>query len=141
MNSRKDGKLEYLRPGGVVPIGLYSVASCVKAGSDLLYIAGQLSVDSDGNSVGEGDFAAQFRQVFNNLKTTLEGCGSSLDRVSKFTSYVREPEHIKAYYEVRAEVFPELFETEEYPPNTLLVVSRMVRAEFLLEVEAVAVKT
>ena len=141
MDPRKDGKLEYLRPGGVVSIGLYSVASCVKAGSDLLYIAGQLSVDADGNSVGDGDFEAQFRQVFANMKSVLEGCSSSLDRVSKFTSYVRDPEHIKAFYEVRAEVFPELFETDEYPPNTLLVVSRMVRPEFLLEVEAVAVKT
>ncbi len=64
-----------------------------------------------------------------------------MDQIAKFSSFVRDPDHIKAFYEVRARVFPEMFSSTDYPPNTLLVVQRMVRPEFLLEVEATAVRS
>jgi enamine deaminase RidA (YjgF/YER057c/UK114 family) len=38
----------------------------------------------------------------------------------------------------RAELFPKLFPAGAYPPNTLLVIERLVRPEFLIEVEAIA---
>lgn len=63
--------IEYLNPPGTCPAqGLYSHVTRVAAG-DLLFIAGQLSVGSDGGVVGKGDFAAQFGQVFRNLGDVL----------------------------------------------------------------------
>jgi hypothetical protein len=38
---------------------------------------------------------------------------------------------------LRRELFPKLFGSENYPPNTLLIVSRLVKPEFMVEVEAV----
>jgi enamine deaminase RidA (YjgF/YER057c/UK114 family) len=46
-----------LRPDGMpAPLGLYSHASQVTTGSDLIFVAGQLAVGSDGEVVGVGDF-------------------------------------------------------------------------------------
>ena len=41
-------------------------------------------------------------------------------------------------YEVREELFPDLYPSGKYPPNTLLVIDRLVKPEFLLEIEAIA---
>jgi enamine deaminase RidA (YjgF/YER057c/UK114 family) len=104
-----------------------------------LYIAGQLAVGTGQKSVGEDDFEGQFRQVFANFGAVLEAADMTFDSVVKFTTYVTDPAHISEFYRVRAQVFPELFTGTEYPPNTLLVVQRLVRPEFLLEVEGIAV--
>ena len=130
-------EVEYLTIADAAPIGLYSVAT--RAAADkLVFVAGQLSVDGNGASVGQGDFETQMRQVFHNMKAVLEGAGASMDSVAKFTTYVTKPEHLSAFYAERAKLFPKLFSTTHYPPNTLLVVSRLVRPEFLIEVEGTA---
>jgi enamine deaminase RidA (YjgF/YER057c/UK114 family) len=132
---------ELLSPARLgAPIGLYSHASIARAGtSDLLFVAGQLAVDEAGASVGPGDFATQFAQAFENLGAVLDAAGVGFDDVVKFTSYVTTREHIASFYAERAELFPSLFSKPNYPPNTLLIVAGLVRPEFLLEVEAVAV--
>ena len=38
---------------------------------------------------------------------------------------------------LRAALFPTLFGGEPYPPNTLLVVDRLVKEEFVVELEAI----
>ncbi|MBX6388610.1 MAG: RidA family protein [Frankia sp.] len=121
------------------PIGLYSHGFVADGVTRTLHVAGQLSVGTDGASVGEGDFDAQFRQVFANFGAVLAAAGLTFDDVVKFTTYLVAPEHIDDFYRVRAEVFPTLFTTTDYPPNTLLTIRRLVRPEFLIEVEGVAV--
>ena len=56
----------------------------------------------------------------------------------KFTTYLVSAELISQFYEVREELFPELYPSGKYPPNTLLVIDRLVKPEFLLEIEAIA---
>ena len=119
------------------PLGAYSQAIRARAG-ELVFIAGQVSVDIDGNLVGENDVAAQTRQVFDNLGRILAGVGASFGHVLEFTTYVVGREAIQSYMQTRMEIFPEIFPNKDYPPNTLLVVSGLVREEFLLEIKAVA---
>ena len=45
---------------------------------------------------------------------------------------------ITAEHSVRAKLFPELFGGDQFPPNTLLVIDRLVKEDFLIEVEAIA---
>jgi hypothetical protein len=40
----------------------------------------------------------------------------------------------------RQEIFPDYFPTRAYPPNTLLVISGLVRPELKVEIEAMAVR-
>ena len=127
----------YIDPPGTPPAqGRYSHAAKVKAG-DLYFIAGQVSVGLDGAVVVKQDFEAQFRQVFDNLGAVLEGLGVSFDHVAKFTTYFVHSQDIEKFMALRAEHFPTLFRGK-FPPNTICVIDRLVKEDFLLEVEAVA---
>ncbi len=119
------------------PLGAYSVGMSVNAGR-LLYVAGQVSVDTGGTLVGEGDVAAQTRQVFQNIGHILAAAGAGFGNVVEFTSYVVGRDSVAGFIEGRTQIFPELFPGGDYPPNTLLVIEGLVRPEFLVEVKAVA---
>ncbi len=130
--------VSYENPKGTAPAqGLYSHAGVVTGGR-LLFIAGQLAVAPGGEVIGKGDFAAQFAQVFANLGDVLRGLGADWRSVAKFTTYLVHAQDIERFMAARAALFPRLFGGAPYPPNTLLVVDRLVKEEFLIEVEAVA---
>ena len=129
--------VQYLNPEGACPAqGLYSHATRVAAG-DLLFVAGQLAVGAGGHVVGKGDFERQFAQVFANLGDVLRGLGAGWGDVVKFTTFLVHSQDIEIFMRLRAALFPRLYEGAVYPPNTLLVVDRLVKEDFLFEVEAV----
>lgn len=120
------------------PVGLYSHAVPMPTGGQLLAVSGQLSVDATGDSIAPGDFDAQMKQVFSNLSTVLAAAGADLGSVLKMTTYLVDPTNIDDFYRVRADLFADWFPDGNYPGNTLLVVQRLVRQEFLIEIEALA---
>lgn len=125
----------YVNPSGApAPIGMYSNLS--RAG-DLLFVAGQVGLGADGNLVGEG-LEEQMEQAFGNIAAVLGSQGATLRDVTKFTTYLVSAEEIARFFEIRERLFPDLFPDGEYPPNTLLVVDRLVRPELRIEVEAIA---
>lgn len=127
----------YVNPPGACPAqGLYSHAARVPAG-DLYFVAGQLAVAADGSVAGKLDFDKQFHQVFGNLGDVLKGLGTGFDDIAKFTTYVVHSQDIEKFMRLRAALFPKIFKGPLYPPNTLLVVDRLVKEDFLIEVEAV----
>jgi len=131
-------RVEYLNPPQACPPqGLYSHVTRVTAGP-LLFIAGQLSVGSDGGVVGKNDFARQFHQIFDNMAAVLEGVGIGFKDIVKFTTFLVHSQDIDAFMQLRAAHFPKLYGSMPYPPNTLLIVDRLVKEDFLLEIEAVA---
>jgi enamine deaminase RidA (YjgF/YER057c/UK114 family) len=130
--------VSYIDPPGTAPAqGLYSHIGKPASGG-LIFIAGQLSVDTAGNVVGEHDFAAQFDQVFRNLGDVLAGVGADFNNVVKFTTFFVHSQDIEVFMAKRLALFPTIFKGDKYPPNTILVVDRLVKEPFLLEVEAVA---
>jgi enamine deaminase RidA (YjgF/YER057c/UK114 family) len=131
-------KVWYENPPGACPAqGLYSHVGLVQGGT-LAFIAGQLAVANDGSVAGIGDFRSQFQQVFSNLGDVLRGMGADYRRVIKFTTYLVHSQDIPLFMSERQTLFPTLFGAMPYPPNTLLIVDRLVKEEFLIEVEAVA---
>ena len=129
--------VDYINPEEACPAqGLYSHIGKVSDGA-LLFVAGQLSVAADGSVAGAGDFDTQFRQVFDNLQAVLTGVGAQFDDVAKFTTYLVHSQDIDRFMTLRAELFPRIFKGPLYPPNTLLVVDRLVKEAFLIEVEAI----
>jgi enamine deaminase RidA (YjgF/YER057c/UK114 family) len=119
------------------PVGPYSQVAKVH-GSQLVFIAGQTSIDVHGNVVGEGDFWAQCKQVYSNVEEALKGGGASWANVVHFTNYLINPDDLPTLGKFRATFFPQAF-PHGYPPNTLLYVHRLLRKEYLLEVQAIAV--
>ena len=131
---------EMLEPPGIAPpLGQYSHASAVPAGP-LVFVAGQVATDEDGDVVGKEDLAEQARQVFRNLQRVLAVAGADLSTVAKFTTFLARAADIPTFFEVRRELFAEHYPDGRYPPNTLVVVDRLVSPEFLIEIEAIATR-
>ena len=119
------------------PLGQYSHMTRVKA-SEYLFIAGQVAVDRDGKPVGVDDFDAQCVQTFANIEAALKSAGGGWSNVVEFTTYLVHSQDIPKFMKYRLREFPKLFPNGAYPPNTLLMIDRLVREEFLIEVSAVA---
>jgi enamine deaminase RidA (YjgF/YER057c/UK114 family) len=117
------------------PLGQYSQLTRVKA-SEFLFIAGQVGAGNDGKAPGE--FDAQCGLVFANIDAALASQGASFANIVEFTTYLVHSQDIPKFMAYRAREFPKLFKIGAYPPNTLLMVDRLVREEFLIEVSAVA---
>jgi enamine deaminase RidA (YjgF/YER057c/UK114 family) len=117
------------------PLGQYSQVTRVKA-SEFLFVAGQVGADKDGKAAA--DFDAQCALVFANLGAALASQGASFANVVEFTTYLVHSQDIPKFMAYRTREFPRLFAGGAYPPNTLLIIDRLVREEFLTEVSAVA---
>ena len=121
---------EILNLSKVHPTAGYSHVA--KAGNTL-YIAGQIAKDLEDNMVGKGNFEAQARQVFTNLKNILEEAEGRIQNIVKMTTFLTHFDYIETYRKVRDE-----FIQEPFPPNTLLIVNSLAMAEYMIEVEAIA---
>ena len=104
-------------------------------GGRTLYISGQIAVDSSGNLVGSGDFNAQVKQVFANLKARLDEAGASFNDVVKLNFYLVDAANLQIVRDIR-----DTYVNREHPPaSTLVVVRQLVRPDLLVEVDAIAV--
>jgi enamine deaminase RidA (YjgF/YER057c/UK114 family) len=127
----------YSPPELAKPVGPYNhVATAGHA--KLIFIAGQVAVDKSGKLVGEDDFAKQCGQVFANLEAGLKSAGASWANVVQSITYIVRASDIAGLYEYRLREFPKMFPGNRYPPNTLLVVNRLVNEKYLLEIQAIA---
>jgi enamine deaminase RidA (YjgF/YER057c/UK114 family) len=111
------------------PLGQYSHVTRVKA-SEFLFIAGMLAP-------GES-FDAQCAGVFAQIAAALQSAGAGWGNVVQFTTYLVHSQDIPGFMQYRLREFPKMFPNGAYPPNTLLIVERLVKEEFLVEVQAVA---
>src|SRR5229473_3600717 len=118
------------------PLGQYSQITRVKA-SEFLFIAGQVATDPSGKTVGADDFDTQCRQVFANIEAGLKSQGAGFGNVVEFTTYLVHSQDIAKFMAYRMREFPNLFPGGAYPPNTLLIVDRLVQEPFLIEVQTV----
>lgn len=115
----------------------YSHVAEVSSGK-IVYIAGQVSLDASGKLVGIGDFMPQVRQVFENLKAALKSVGADFSNVVKLNAYCSDtvdPAELVIFREVR----DHYVNTANPPVSTLVIVRRLFRQEFMVEVEAVCV--
>jgi enamine deaminase RidA (YjgF/YER057c/UK114 family) len=127
--------LESIHPDGLPVPPAYSQV-IVATGSRMVFVAGQVAVDADGNVVGHGDIAAQARQAFANVGRALAAAGARPDDVTKITIYVvhHRPEYRPLISEARVALFG-----DHKPTSTLVGVEALALPDFLIEVEAIAV--
>lgn len=117
------------------PLGQYSQLTRVKA-SEFLFIAGQVGADKSGKAPAE--FEAQCALAFANIGAALASQGASFANLVEFTTYLVHSQDIPKFMAYRTREFPKLFANGAYPPNTLLMIDRLVQEQFLIEVSAVA---
>jgi reactive intermediate/imine deaminase len=116
------------------PMGHFSQAIEVEAGGRLVFISGMTARRADGSIAGIGDIEAQTRQVCENIKSAVEAAGGTMDDICRVDVYVRNIEHFDRIHKVRREYFK-----APAPASTMVEVSKMVSAEYLIEINAIAV--
>lgn len=112
------------------PLGQYSHMARVRNAKETLYIAGMLSP-------GEG-FDAQCSGCFEQVGKALKAAGGGWGNVAQFTTYLVHSQDIPKFMAWRLREFPKMFPDGKYPPNTLLVIDRLVQEQFLVEVQTIA---
>lgn len=126
--------LHFRNPAGVhPPLGLYSHTVLVPEGTELVYLSGQLGVDSDGNTpatIGE-----QADLVFANIVALLRAHGLAPTDIVKLTTFMVAGHDGDA---VRAARLRHL--GAHRPASTAVFVAALVEPEWFVEVEAVAAR-
>ena len=127
---------EFLSPKTLMPPAGYSHIAKVNHGT-IIYLAGQVSSDATGALVGEGDFEAQVERVFANVKIAVEAAGARMADIVKLKTYIVAEVDPAAIPKMRA-IRDRYVNAEKPPASTLVVVSRLARPGWLIEIEAVA---
>jgi enamine deaminase RidA (YjgF/YER057c/UK114 family) len=123
-------------PGVPAPMGLYHHAVTVPAGTDLVFLAGQVGNHLDGRPI-TADATAQARQAFANLGAIVREVGATPRDIAKFTTLVVGADGLTGFRVARDEVFADWYPEGDVPANTLMVVAGLASPEILVEVEAV----
>jgi enamine deaminase RidA (YjgF/YER057c/UK114 family) len=127
--------LDRINPDDLAAPETYTHA-IVATGSRMVFVAGQVAEDGEGNLVGAGDLATQARQAFANVGRALAGAGARPDQVAKITIFVVDlrRECLPAIEAGRAALFE-----DHKPADALIGVTTLAHPGCLIEVEAIAV--
>jgi 2-iminobutanoate/2-iminopropanoate deaminase len=112
----------------------FSQAWRVDGAQSIVFVSGQAPISPDGELVGEGDFEAQTRQVFQNLEAVLTDAGASFEAIMKITVFLTDIGTLRDFGRIKAEYI-----TGAQPASTALEVSSLALPGMMIEVEALAV--
>jgi 2-iminobutanoate/2-iminopropanoate deaminase len=124
--------LEHIHPEGQHPLSA-PLSPAVKVGN-LVYVSGIPGYDDAGN-LAVGDFTAQMTQVMANIAKILAAAGTDWSRVAKTNVFLTRREDFAEMNRIYAGHFP----AGKFPARTTAIVYSLPRADFLLEIECVAV--
>jgi len=113
------------------PAGAY--AHGIKTGN-LLFVAGQVSMNTESVIVHANDPKGQFRLIMDNIISVVEAAGGGVNDIVKILAFMENMDHLQEFQDVLNEYFK-----EGYPTVTLVEVSRLAVKDMLMEAEAVAV--
>ena len=113
------------------------VANAVQVGN-VVYLSGQVSVDSAGNFVGVADLAAQVEQSYKNIREVLARLDASLENVVDETWFVTDMDQVMAnfqqVYAVREQAYGKIPDTTQ----TLVQVAALAMPELMIEIKCIA---
>lgn len=122
---------EFMIPGMAEPVSHFT--HVVRAGR-IVFVSGCVATDGEGRLVGGNDVVAQTRQTLENIKRCLTAAGATFGDICKVTVFLRNINDREKVNTVRKEYFG-----PHRPASTLVEISRLVRDEYLIEIEATAV--
>jgi len=129
---------EFISPKALIPPGPagYSHVAKVNSGA-IVYISGQVPSDASGTFIGEGNFEAQVEQIFGNLKIAVEAAGGTMADIVKLNYYLVADVDQAEVPKLRP-IRDRYINVAKPPASTFVVVSRLMRPGWLIEIEAVA---
>jgi 2-iminobutanoate/2-iminopropanoate deaminase len=114
--------------------GAFSSGGVEAPSGRTIYVSGQVSLDAEGNVVGEGDIKLQTETVLEHVKTVLEEAGGGMADIVKVTVFITDMGLYDEIHEVRRRYFE-----EPYPASSMVEVSALIDPRLFIEIEAVAV--
>jgi enamine deaminase RidA (YjgF/YER057c/UK114 family) len=132
-------KAEFLDPPGLCPTSGWTHVVSVQDAAKTVYVSGQVAVDAKGVVVSKGDLKRQTEQAFENVTTALTAAGATWRDVVKTGIFVvgLKPADVPVLREVRGRYIDQ----KRPPASTLVGVAALVGADWLIEIEVVAVLT
>jgi 2-iminobutanoate/2-iminopropanoate deaminase len=126
--------VKQINPAAMGPApAAYTNGMVAVAAQETIYVSGQIGIDAKG--VASPDFAAQARQAWANVLAILADAGMTVENIVKTTIFLVDRADYPAFVDVRKQVLG-----GHKPASTLVYVSGLVKAEWKVEIEAVAVK-
>ena len=126
--------LRHLLPAAIRrPFARYSHAVEVQAGARLLLTSGQLGISPDDAIPDSAEEQAAL--CFCAIAACLEEAGMGPGDIVRLNAYVTDRAHMAGYMAAR-----DRFVADPPPASTLMIVSGFTRAEFKVEVEALAAR-
>lgn len=113
--------------------GAYTNGVGVESPGMTLYISGQIGIDAKG--VAAPDFGSQCRQAWRNVGDILADAGMDYTNIVKTTIFLVDPKDYAEFAEIRKSVLQ-----GHKPASTLVYVSGLVKPDWKVEIEAVAVR-
>jgi 2-iminobutanoate/2-iminopropanoate deaminase len=126
--------IEKFTAPGVFDPPSYSQGVKATGAQALLFLAGQVAYDKDGSPLHRGDFKAQARECFKNLKALVEAQGGTIQNIVKLNTYVTDIRYRADLIPVREEFFG-----KKGPASTLVAIPSLAHPDYLIEIEAIAV--
>lgn len=132
--------IELVNPKGLTKAATHSQVA-IATGSRMVFVAGQVSIDAEGNLVGRDDTAAQITQCYLNLAVALAQVGATFDDVAKLTAYVVDLDNDKlgAFGAGLHAACKKMGIDQPMAPLTGIGVTSLAGPDFLVELEAIAV--
>jgi len=107
----------------------FSQAWKIDGAESLIVVSGQAGIAANGEVLHAGDFSAQARLTFENIKSVVEAAGGSMEGIVKLTAFLTDMSNLEAYGAVQGEFFP-----GKKPAQTLVQVSALALPEMMIEV-------
>lgn len=126
-------QVQYINPEKMPKTNGYSHVVEVRNGR-MIFVSGQVSLNKEGQVVGVGDIAVQTKQVFENIRAALDASGVTFDQVIKLTFFLTDISQMPIVRQIR----DEYVDTNHPPASFAVEVRKLIREEFLIEVEAIA---
>ena len=110
------------------PFGAFSQAVAQGTGK-VVHLKGQVSLDKEGEVVGEGDINAQVEKALENIKSILSEFGGRMEDIYSLTHHVTNIEDFMKTGHIRTQYFK-----PPYPVTTTVEVTRLYHPDLMVEI-------
>jgi len=133
-------KIQHINPDSLFPSLQFGFSQVVSTeGGRTIHCAGQTAWDKDMNIIGEGDFAAQARAVYENVRIALASAGAEPRDIVRMRTYIVD--YTPDYLEPLGVETAAFFGDHLPPAATLIGVASLAMPEFMIEIEVTAIVT
>ena len=114
------------------PFGTFSIVVAQGLGQ-VLHLKGQVSLNNDGEVIGENDIEIQVETTLKNIQTVLGNFGGRMEDIYSLTHHVTDIEAFMTTGHIRNKYF-----SEPFPITTTVEVSRLYHPALMVEITASA---